>query len=384
MRPSRTLFVICLVTLAALAQGALASSVKQPRLRSAPKISGRAIVGGVLTATKGSWSGTPRHFAFAWRICDKSGAHCVAVRGATRSTYSIRQRDIGHTIRSRVTATNSAGSASATSARTVVVRASQAPPPTPPRGQVVMTNELGWAPTSNMPWSALTQAILFGLQTENGPGLSTGNIAAVNVARWVAAAHAHNVQPIIGIGGSDDQNWQNACNNSNRAQFVTNLVNFAVSHGFDGIDLDIEDDFWSSQGPPAPAMTTCIEAIATAAHAATSHAGERLYVSEDVITNWQGPWVAPSQSSIDQFNLMTYGDDLATLNSDVQATHRQGLPYAKMTVGIDVDEHAEPSGGCTQYAAYARQHGLMGSFIFDAISDTRKANNACTMGLAAG
>jgi len=247
-----------------------------------------------------------------------------------------------------------------------------------------MTNDLGWAPTANMPCSALTQAILFGLQTQNGPGLSTANIAAVNVATWVAAAHAHNVQAIIAIGGSDDQNWQNACNNSNRAQFVTNLVNFAVSHGFDGIDLDIEDDFWSAQNAPVAAMTTCIEVIATAAHAATSHAGKRLYVSEDVITNWQGPWVAPSQASIDQFNLMTYGDNLATLNADVQATHRQGLPYAKMTVGVDVDEHAEPNGGCGQYATWAKQHGLMGSFIWDAISDTRKYNNACTNGLAAG
>jgi hypothetical protein len=247
-----------------------------------------------------------------------------------------------------------------------------------------MSFDLGWAPTANMPWSVLTQAILFGLQTENGPALSTANIGAVNVGKWVAAAHAHNVQAIISIGGSDDQHWQNACNTTNRAQFVTNLVNFAVSRGFDGIDIDIEDELWSSQNAPVAAMTTCVEAIADAAHAATSRAGKTLWVSQDVITNWQGPWVAPSQSSIDQFNLMTYGDDLATLNADVQATHNQGLPYAKMTVGVDVDEHAEPSGGCTPYATYARQHRLMGSFVWDATADTRKAGNACTTGLAAG
>lgn len=385
MRSSRTLIVVCLVALTALTHSALASSLKAPKLRSAPKISGRAVAGRVLTTTRGSWSGTPRRFAFAWRICDRSGGHCVTVRGATRSTYSIRPRDVGHTVRSRVTARNSGGSATATSAHSAVVRAAPAPPPPPPSrsGQTVMTNDLGWAPTKNMPWSSITQAVMFGLQTQNGPGLSLDNIGAMNVANWVAAAHAHKVQAIIAIGGSDDQNWQNACNNANRARFVTNLVNFAVSHGFDGIDLDIEDDYWSSLNAPVAAMTTCVEAIASAAHAAKSQAGKTLWVSEDVITNWQGPWIAPSQSSIDQLNLMTYGDDLATLNADVQASHRQGLPYAKMTVGVDVDEHAQPSGGCAQFATYARQHGLMGSFIWDAISDTRKGN-ACTIGLAAG
>ena len=203
-----------------------------------------------------------------------------------------------------------------------------------------MTYDLGYAPTSNMPWSDLTQAVLFALVTQNGPGLDASMLVGVNVANWVAAAHAHNVQAIIAIGGIDDQNWQNACNNTNRAQFVTNLVNYAVSHGFDGIDLDIEDNLWSSQIAPVPAMTTCIVAIASAAHAATSQAGKTLLVSQDITTPWMGPYAAPSQSYIDQFNLMTYGDNLTQLNADVQATYNQGLPYAKMMVGVDVVDYA--------------------------------------------
>jgi Glycosyl hydrolases family 18 len=384
MRASGRLLVLCVATLVVVAHGALASSVKPPKLRSAPRISGNAVAGAVLHATKGSWSGRPTRFTFAWRICDRSGAHCVAVRGATKATYSTAKRDIGHTVRARVTARNGGGAASATSAPTGVVRAAPAPPASAAGGQTVMSFDLGWSPTRNMPWGALTQAILFSLQTQNGSGLSTANVGAVNVSKWVAAAHSHNVQAIISIGGVDDQNWQNACNSTNRAQFVSNLVDYAVSHGFDGIDLDIEDDLWSGQKPPVAAMTTCIEAAASAAHAATSRSGKALLVTEDITTNWMGPWAAPSQSSIDQFNLMTYGDNLATLASDVLETHRQGLPYAKMTVGVDVDDNAEPSGGCTPYAAWARAHGLMGSFVWDATSDTSKGANACTNGLAAG
>lgn len=250
------------------------------------------------------------------------------------------------------------------------------------RRPTVSVFDIGWAPTKHMPWRDLTQADLFSLVTEKGPGLGTDNLAGVNVKRWVAAAHAHHVQALISIGGSDDQHWQDACNDTNRAQFVTNLVAYAVSHGFDGIDLDIEDSLWGSQGPPSSAMTTCIEAVATAAHAAESKAGKPLWVSADVITNWEGGWFAPSRSSIDQLNLMTYGDRLSRLAADVKATHEQGLPYAKMTVGIDVDDYAEPKGGCSSYLSWAKKHHLLGAFVWDAVSDRKKAGNRCLNALA--
>ena len=241
-----------------------------------------------------------------------------------------------------------------------------------------MSEDLGWAPVApaDLPWNDLTQLVVFNLETENGPGLDTGNIAGVNVHNWVTAVHAHpGIKAIIAIGGSDDQNWQNACNNANRAQFVQNLVGFATSNGFDGIELDMEDDVWSAQGPPSPAMTTCIVAASTAAHAAG------LWISADVITNWQGPWYAPSQAYVDQFNLMTYGDNMAQMRADVADTVSQGLPAAKFVVGIDVDEHPPPSGGCGQFADYATQAGLMGAFVWNAVSDYHHGN-ACADGLA--
>ena len=242
-----------------------------------------------------------------------------------------------------------------------------------------MDEDLGWAPVppANLPWNDLTQLILFNLATENGPGLDASNIADINVPAWVAAAHAHGVQAIIAIGGAGNDNWGNACSDSNRAQFVQNLVGFATSNGFDWIDLDIEDGPWSAQDPPVAAMTNCIEAISVAAHSAG------LLLSADVITNWQGPWYAPSQSYVDQYNLMTYGDNLATMQSDVADTIGQGLPASKFVVGVDVDEHPQPPGGCAQFASYAAQAGLMGAFVWDAAADAR-SGNACADGLAAG
>jgi hypothetical protein len=241
-----------------------------------------------------------------------------------------------------------------------------------------MDEDLGWAPVppANLPWNDFNQLILFNLATSAGPALDTANIQNINVPTWVATVHAHpGIKAIIAIGGAGNNNWGIACNDTNRAQFVQNLIGFATSNHFDGVDLDIEDGPWMAIGPPNPAMTTCIIAISNAAHAAG------LYVSADVITNWQGPWYAPSQSYVQQFNLMTFGDDLATMQADVAATINQGLPASKFVVGVDVDEHPQPPGGCGQFASYAAQAGLMGSFVWNAAGDAR-AGHACADGLA--
>ena len=225
-----------------------------------------------------------------------------------------------------------------------------------------------------MPWSSLTEANLFTIFTENGPELDTHLVRNINLHAWVKAAHAHGVKPFISIGGAGNNNWSIACSNTNRAQFVQNLVGYATSHGFDGIDLDIEDGPWSAQDPPVAAMTNCIQAISTAAHSAG------LLLSADVVTNWQGPWYAPSRASVDQYNLMTYGDDPSRMRSDVAATIRQGLPASKFVIGIDVDDHSQPPGGCGQFASYVAQAGLMGAFVWTARADS---GNTCANSLAA-
>ena len=243
-----------------------------------------------------------------------------------------------------------------------------------------MTEDLGWTPVppASLPWNDINQLILFNLATENGPGLDMDNIQDINVPMWVATVHSHpGIQAIIAIGGAGNNNWPTACNDANRAQFVQNLVGFATSNGFDAIDLDIEDEGWMSHGPPNDAMTTCVEAISTAANAAG------LPVSGDVITNWNGGWWAPSQAYIYQYNLMTFGDDLATMESDVQDTIDQGLPPSKFVVGVDVSEHPEPPGGCGQFANYAAQAGLMGAFVWEAHADYTHGNS-CADGLAGG
>jgi mannan endo-1,4-beta-mannosidase len=89
-----------------------------------PAITGIAKLGQSLTGSAGSWSGTtPMTYAYQWLRCDSSGANCSAISGATTQTYLVASGDVGSTLRLKVTATNSAGSASAQSAQTALVTA---------------------------------------------------------------------------------------------------------------------------------------------------------------------------------------------------------------------------------------------------------------------
>jgi hypothetical protein len=104
--------------------------VTAPVNTAAPAISGTAQDAQILTASTGSWSGSPTGFAYQWRRCDSSGA-CTAILGATSTSYAVQTGDIGSTLSVSVTASNTAGSATAVSVPTAAVSAAPAPAPLP-------------------------------------------------------------------------------------------------------------------------------------------------------------------------------------------------------------------------------------------------------------
>ncbi len=88
-----------------------------PSNTSLPSISGTVGQGFTLTATTGSWNGSPTAYAYQWN------ADGVAISGATASTYLLTSAELGKAITVTVTATNSTGSTAATSAATSAVAA---------------------------------------------------------------------------------------------------------------------------------------------------------------------------------------------------------------------------------------------------------------------
>ena len=89
-----------------------------------PSISGTARVGRTLTTSNGAWSGSlPMTFAYQWLRCTTNGINtCTTISGATAKTYVVTSADVNFRLRARVTATNAAGSATATSGATGFVK----------------------------------------------------------------------------------------------------------------------------------------------------------------------------------------------------------------------------------------------------------------------
>jgi hypothetical protein len=94
-----------------------------PSNTSLPSIGGLLEDGQTLTGAKGSWSGSEPSFAFQWLLCNAAGAECKELSGATGATLGLLTSEIGKTVRLAVTATNSAGSTTATSEPTSAILA---------------------------------------------------------------------------------------------------------------------------------------------------------------------------------------------------------------------------------------------------------------------
>jgi hypothetical protein len=95
-----------------------------PAAVASPIVTGVARAGRVLHTNQGTWSGTlPLSYTFQWQRCDASGSDCSDISGATGANHLLGDADVGSTLRARVTATNTEGSASAVSAPTALVSA---------------------------------------------------------------------------------------------------------------------------------------------------------------------------------------------------------------------------------------------------------------------
>jgi hypothetical protein len=105
--------------------------VTPPANTSPPSISGSAGVGQVLSASPGSWTGSPT-FTYQWLRCDVNGLGCWPIGGAVSPGYTVEAADVGSTIEVQVSATTSAGATSVESSPTAVVTAPPAntSPPT--------------------------------------------------------------------------------------------------------------------------------------------------------------------------------------------------------------------------------------------------------------
>jgi subtilisin family serine protease len=110
--------------------GGSAATVTAPAVTALPSISGTPQDGSTLTASTGTWNGSPTTYAYQWQRCDTSGGACSSIASASSSSYALTSVDVGSTLRIAVTASNTAGSSTAVSAATSIVAAAASTAPT--------------------------------------------------------------------------------------------------------------------------------------------------------------------------------------------------------------------------------------------------------------
>ncbi len=118
--PSRAVDVVVGTTFTSLpgeATSAGVSVLTAPIATANPVISGTPVVGQQLSCSQGTWTNGPTSFSFAWRRANS------AIAGATSSSYTVVSADAGLQLTCAVTASNTAGSNSATSAGVTVAGA---------------------------------------------------------------------------------------------------------------------------------------------------------------------------------------------------------------------------------------------------------------------
>lgn len=179
---------------------AVVSSAAAPTVTTPPAVTGTTALGSTLTASTGTWSGSPTGFTYAWSRCDATGASCAAIGGATAQTYVLTQADVGTTLRLTVTATNSAGSTNTTTVPTAVVTAPVAPPSTGcPAGTGAM----------NVTDVTSPARLAIGQQTIT-PGLVTPSTGSVQLHVRVTACSGRPVQGVLVFGTAIPYNQYSA------------------------------------------------------------------------------------------------------------------------------------------------------------------------------
>lgn len=150
------LLLLAVIAIAVMVPASVSAGARTaPKPTGEPTISGTPVVGNVLIASNGSFSGTgPFNYAYRWLRCPASGSGgngqgCAAISGATFKRYSVRQADVGHRLRVQVTAANSEGSASEVSNATAIVRAAPSRPQNTQPPTISGTAQVGQTLTAN-------------------------------------------------------------------------------------------------------------------------------------------------------------------------------------------------------------------------------------------
>lgn len=232
----------------------------------------------------------------------------------------------------------------------------------------------GYLPAQNIDFGALTHVVHFSLVPKSDGTLNdwSNGITQANSSALIQSAHAAGKKVIVSVGGwSSDVPFRSATSATNRARFITNLVSFMKTRGYDGIDIDWE----TLQASDATLYLAFIAELRTALNAVTP----RPLLTAAV--TWQASVIGSAQQHFDQINIMSYdmagawsgwvswhnspiydggvrfpstGGAVPSTNSLVDQFVAAGVPKSKLGIGIDFYGYIWSGGSGTSTGGVTR------------------------------
>jgi len=330
----RLALLTLVVTLGLSVSASAQSGALPPSNSSPPTISGTPRDALTLTSTNGTWSGALNTFTRQWQRCDGAGGSCVAISGATQTSYVLTADDVGFTIRVRVTASSLLGSNSASSSQTAIVA------PAPPVNQALpslsgMTRDTQTLSVSAGAWSG-TPPLSFSYRWRrcDAAGAGCADIALQTATTYIltSADVGKTIRAVVTATNAAGSVFATSQATSVvAADPPANTVLPAVSGAFEeGRDLTIDRGTWTGTPPLAyayqwqrcSAVGGCSAIAGATATSYTLVAGDvGLRVAVDVsATNGGGSIVARST----QTELIAAGKPFVRSAPSISGTARDG------------------------------------------------------------
>lgn len=187
--------ISCVVTATNTEGAAFAYSPKvsvagaEPVLLESPEVTGRAGVGNALTCKHGTWLGKPPpEFAIQW-LLDGS-----PIEGASETTYTVLQADVNHSISCVITASNSEGTAQATSNAIFI-------------GTAAKTAQKSETPPNETETNQKAKAVVTAAQVLSRLGLELGRIQHAARLKGLRNSHAYSFKFSAPTAGKLEYSW---------------------------------------------------------------------------------------------------------------------------------------------------------------------------------
>jgi chitinase len=314
------------------------------------------------------------------RVAGAPSASASASAAATQLGQALRSPAPG---KAGTTPTPRAPAGTATPTATPIATARPTPPPTPtptpattaaptPTPAPAPAGFLGWSsgyyvgwqqaayPPQTIPWKGITHLLHFSIMTsaarDGSINVGGHQLTPAFMQAAVATAHQQHRKILISIGGADDNNFDAACNATNRSRFIANLVGVMQTYGYDGIDLDIEQDF----GFPAHVdYIACVAGVRAALDRITPRPALTMAADPD----WQSYMASQVQQYVDQINLMTYWSGVTVVADRLGRYTSLGIPKSKLGVGLGLGGDGgidTTAAACAAKTAFVLSNGYGG------------------------